>query len=777
MAKKKGKVSSVKRSNQRQTKLKKQGKLKKRHNRKKVKFIKRRRPAGETQKKIDPVEEEEQKREEEYLAEQLRSNYTADSFEFLAKVNLERDNRSSRRQKRKLKQKQEEEEAKNVELKYEETAEPPEAKKTKYLLPIKTSEGIVPRSVDVEEEIVEEEEEEKEEQQDKESINDEEEEEKKKSGKRYREKRREYTNAELLARRQNALRESKFRIGVLCSGLLESPEEKIGNFKPLLDMLTDVDPEVCITVKKLALVSLLEIFKDILPEYQIRIHDDPKVKLKKDVKILRDYESGLLNYYKSYLQKIESLMVKLKRKMGQKFVVEEAELNLAIMALKCLCDLLVAYPYFNFAKNIVQLIVPHLNHRLEKVRDIVSNAVREVFKTDKRGEITLNIVRCINKLVKSKNNSVFPDTIQVFLSLRIKDVDLDKEKEEELQKKKLNAKKHNILKLSKRERKRKKRLQDLEKELLETKASENKEKKQEYLTEITKLVFMIYFKILKVTPSSKLLKAALEGLARFAHCINVEFYHDLVNALDNLIENEDLGFKEKLCCVHTVFTILFYQGATIYLDPSRFYSHLYSTLLYLNAGTSHNDIPLVLKAADVVLLKRRKYVSLQRLLAFTKRLSLMTLQVLPNGALALLNIIREILQVNSSTDVLLDVDASIGQGIYYPEMDEPEYCNAGVSSLWELLPLQRHYHPTVQEYSKLVAGISHTGEKSSQYKNFLKMGSEELYKVFDPSEVKFNPAVPAPKKFPKNKGSGKTILNDSLQDYIKKALSEEDFEW
>lgn len=71
---------------------------------------------------------------------------------------------------------------------------------------------------------------------------------------------------------------------------------------------------------------------------------------------------------------------------------------------------------------------------------------------------------------------------------------------------------------------------------------------------------------------------------RFAHCINVEFYHDLVKALDNLIENENLGFKEKLCCVHTVFTILFYQGATIYLDPSRFYTHLYATLIHLNAG-------------------------------------------------------------------------------------------------------------------------------------------------------------------------------------------------
>lgn len=52
-------------------------------------------------------------------------------------------------------------------------------------------------------------------------------EEQKSSEKQYKEKTREYTNAELLARRQSALRRNKIKIGVLCSGLLESPEEKV----------------------------------------------------------------------------------------------------------------------------------------------------------------------------------------------------------------------------------------------------------------------------------------------------------------------------------------------------------------------------------------------------------------------------------------------------------------------------------------------------------------------------------------------------------------------
>lgn len=71
---------------------------------------------------------------------------------------------------------------------------------------------------------------------------------------------------------------------------------------------------------------------------------------------------------------------------------------------------------------------------------------------------------------------------------------------------------------------------------------------------------------------------------RFAHCINVDFYHDLINVLDHLIENEALGHKEQLCCVQTVFTILSYQGATINIDPIRFYTHFYANLLNIDAG-------------------------------------------------------------------------------------------------------------------------------------------------------------------------------------------------
>lgn len=109
---------------------------------------------------------------------------------------------------------------------------------------------------------------------------------------------------------------------------------------------------------------------------------------------------------------------------------------------------------------------------------------------------------------------MYPEVITVLLSLRIKDVDLDKEKEEETKQRKLMSHKQRILALSRRERKKSKKLEQVEKELHETKAEENKQTKSKILTEITSVIFTIYFRVLKQAPNSKVLSVCLEGLAK-----------------------------------------------------------------------------------------------------------------------------------------------------------------------------------------------------------------------------------------------------------------------
>lgn len=49
------------------------------------------------------------------------------------------------------------------------------------------------------------------------------------------------------------------------------------------------------------------------------------------------------------------------------------------------------------------------------------------------------------------------------------------------------------------------------------------------------------------------------------------------------------------------------------------------------------------------------------------------------------------------------MDTSVGQGIYNPELEEPEHCNANSTALWELTALERHYHPTVKMFAHHIA--------------------------------------------------------------------------
>jgi len=273
--------------------------------------------------------------------------------------------------------------------------------------------------------------------------------------------------------------------------------------------------------------------------------------VKKDTIALQNCESTLLSSYKHYLQKLEKISNILKRKKGDTRIIKKEELHLGETAISYMCELLVTHLYFNFSVNIANYILPFLDNKYDNIREKVAKCISQIFKEDKRGEISLmvriycdnknslisiicfnplikndsiisilimltkfQIVRKLNQYIKSRKHSVHSEVLTILLSLRIKDVNLDKEKEDEMKQKKLMSHKQRILALNKREKKKNKKLEEVEKELLETKAEENKQMKQKIFTDITSIIFTIYFRILKQVPNIKILSACLEGLAK-----------------------------------------------------------------------------------------------------------------------------------------------------------------------------------------------------------------------------------------------------------------------
>nr|XP_020819762.1 nucleolar complex protein 3 homolog isoform X2 [Phascolarctos cinereus] len=552
------------------------------------------------------------------------------------------------------------------------------------------------------------------------------------------------TTEEYIIERRRKLQEKKIHIAALASAILSDPESNIKKLKELRAMLMEQDPDVAVIVRKLVMVSLMELFKDITPSYKIRplTETEKASKVRKETQKLREFEEGLVSQYKFYLENLEQVIKDWKqRKLKKSNVVSlKAYKGLAEVAVKSLCELLVALPHFNFHNNIIVLIVPLMNDKSKLISEMCCEAVQKLFKQDKLGHASLGVVKVISGFVKSQNYVVRPELLKSFLYLRIKEIEVKKDTEDINAPKKFMSYKEKRKSLSRMQRKWKKAEEKLERELREAEASESTEKKMKLHTEMLNMVFVTYFRILKKAQRSPLLPAVLEGLAKFAHLINVEFFDDLLVVLHTLIESGELSYRECLHCVHTAFHILSGQGDVLNIDPMKFYTHLYKTLFKLHAGATNEDVEIVLQCLDVMLTKRRKQVSQQRALAFIKRLCTLALHVLPNSSIGILATNRVLMHTFPKTDLLLD-NESQGSGIFLPELDEPEYCNAQNTALWELHALRRHYHPVVRRFaSHLIAGAPSEGSEALR-PDLSRRSATELFETYSMKTMAFNPPV------------------------------------
>ncbi|KAL0180067.1 hypothetical protein M9458_025509, partial [Cirrhinus mrigala] len=82
--------------------------------------------------------------------------------------------------------------------------------------------------------------------------------------------------------------------------------------------------------------------------------------------------------------------------------------GLAEVAIRCICDLMVALSHFNFHNNIIVMVVPLMSDPFRKVSDMCCEAVSKLLKQDKLGHASLAVVKVISGMVKSRNYRVKP---------------------------------------------------------------------------------------------------------------------------------------------------------------------------------------------------------------------------------------------------------------------------------------------------------------------------------------------------------------------------------
>ena len=218
-------------------------------------------------------------------------------------------------------------------------------------------------------------------------------------------------------------------IAELAENVLEDPQERVKSCKQkavpnkksnALQMLAGLCEDSDAAVRKFAVLSIMAIFQDILPGYRIRLPTavEKAVKVKKKVLKQWQYEEALLGAYQRFLKLLERLVSShlpntepaKPPKLGSqgyaarllKHKEAQLELSLGVVAMTAMCEMLKSHPHFNFRSNLLGQIVPRADARWESVRALCCGALTEVIAGDKAGDISVELVKMISKLIKNK---------------------------------------------------------------------------------------------------------------------------------------------------------------------------------------------------------------------------------------------------------------------------------------------------------------------------------------------------------------------------------------
>lgn len=525
------------------------------------------------------------------------------------------------------------------------------------------------------------------------------------------------------------------------AGLLsENPEEHID----LLGRLKDFSHSDNETVQKLALGTQLTVFKDIVPGYRIRplAKDDLQAKVSKEVKKLRAFEQGLLAGYSEYIKTLS----RLSRGVAAS---DPKTSSVAHIAITCMCNLLTHVPHFNFRPELVSALVSILSHTRSNTQQII-DTIESTFREDEDGHVSLDVVDQLTKMIKTKDYQVDERILNTFLHLRLLNEfrgkastqSVQKDTDETIPPEKVKKQKREYR--SKRERKVLRERKVIEKEMKQADAAVSHEERDSNQAETLKMVFITYFRILKLRVAH-LSGAVLEGLARYAHLINQDFFGDVLEVLRDLIteaesqqqeEDDDESRKavrQTLLCITTAFAML--QGQTdvaksanqLNLDLNFFVTHLYRILpslaldadVELSAKATHlqdpNGLPTpsidvkVNVATTTVLLLRSLLATLlpptnsrgvppARVAAFTKQILSASLHVPEKTALALLGVDGQIAKTHGNKIASLwNTEERRGDGVFNPMSEEIEAANPFATTAWEVELLRFHFDPKVQD--------------------------------------------------------------------------------
>ncbi|KAG2485768.1 hypothetical protein HYH03_015482 [Edaphochlamys debaryana] len=270
--------------------------------------------------------------------------------------------------------------------------------------------------------------------------------------------------------------------------LLASPEAGMGELRTLQALVTDGDS----MVSRLAMLSLLAVFKDILPGYRIRppTEKELEVKVSKEVAKLRDHEQALLKAYQTYLRSLLDAANCVRAGTGT--------LSHSRVAVRCLSGLLAAHPHFNYTSDILQAVVPRMAAHDPETRSMACEAVRALLAAGAEGgddggagKAGLEAVQLVADLVRKRKCVAPPELVRALTVLRFREVKRKAPEEEE------EGRKRKGKKAEKRDVKRRRKEDEVARAFKESQAGPDREELARQQSAMLEALFEVYFRVLK----------------------------------------------------------------------------------------------------------------------------------------------------------------------------------------------------------------------------------------------------------------------------------------
>jgi hypothetical protein len=112
-------------------------------------------------------------------------------------------------------------------------------------------------------------------------------------------------------------------------------------------------------------------------------------------------------------------------------VTKQADLDawtyFGVVCIKSLTGLLETKSHFNFTSDVIQIVVQQLTHRNQEIFRLAADSIRKLYGEDKTLQLSLEITQKIARLLKQKSFGVKPAVLNVFLALRLREIQLVEE--------------------------------------------------------------------------------------------------------------------------------------------------------------------------------------------------------------------------------------------------------------------------------------------------------------------------------------------------------------